>query len=315
MMTLSNGNIFRVTGHLCGEFTGPRWIPRTKASDAEIWCFIYMRLNKRLNKQSWGCWFETLSRPLWRQCNVYTGTWKKNNRPWGNLLSEYRVHVHVSQLQFAKSLSTWIRLQNHNESRKMYIMKINLEKMYVMRTHIDIKMTVKLHFHSLAWIISSNEVFLVNPCCWSYLNTITVCLCRLPNLSIDGYLFTSGSARKNNSNRNSNTVRSAWWGYNTCLKCVFIFIHSRIFMCVSKICGTWTQYAWTAGVDLTTHRTLSSLYLPMAPLKLTPRRKCKLRIKTDHRRWARIYWYCNCTPWRPWERRDMITLSALPTLW
>ena len=31
MMTSSNGNIFRVTGHLCGEFTGPRWIPRTMA--------------------------------------------------------------------------------------------------------------------------------------------------------------------------------------------------------------------------------------------------------------------------------------------
>ena len=28
--------IFRVTGHLCGEFTGPRWIPRTKARDAEL---------------------------------------------------------------------------------------------------------------------------------------------------------------------------------------------------------------------------------------------------------------------------------------
>ena len=35
MMTSSNGNIFRVTGHLCGEFTGPRWIPRTKASDVD----------------------------------------------------------------------------------------------------------------------------------------------------------------------------------------------------------------------------------------------------------------------------------------
>ena len=40
MMTSSNGNIFRVTGHLCGEFTGPRWIPCTKASDAELWCFL-----------------------------------------------------------------------------------------------------------------------------------------------------------------------------------------------------------------------------------------------------------------------------------
>ena len=41
MMTSSNGNIFRVTGHLCGEFTGPRWIPHTKASDAELWCLLW----------------------------------------------------------------------------------------------------------------------------------------------------------------------------------------------------------------------------------------------------------------------------------
>ena len=60
MMMSSNGNIFRVTGHLCGEFTGPRWIPHIKASDAELWCFFYLRLNKRLSKQSWGWWFETL---------------------------------------------------------------------------------------------------------------------------------------------------------------------------------------------------------------------------------------------------------------
>ena len=51
MMTSSNGNIFRVTGHLCGEFTGLRWIPRTKASDAELWCFLDLRPNKRLSKQ------------------------------------------------------------------------------------------------------------------------------------------------------------------------------------------------------------------------------------------------------------------------
>ena len=33
MMTSSNGNIFHVTGPLCGEFTGHRWIPLTKASE------------------------------------------------------------------------------------------------------------------------------------------------------------------------------------------------------------------------------------------------------------------------------------------
>ena len=41
MMTSSNGNIFRDIDHLCGEFTGHRWIPHTKASDAELWCFLW----------------------------------------------------------------------------------------------------------------------------------------------------------------------------------------------------------------------------------------------------------------------------------
>ena len=41
MVTSSNGNLFRVTGHLCGEFTGHRWISRTKASDAEFWFFLW----------------------------------------------------------------------------------------------------------------------------------------------------------------------------------------------------------------------------------------------------------------------------------
>ena len=41
MTASSNGNIFRVTGPLCGEFTGHRWIPLTKASDAELWYFLW----------------------------------------------------------------------------------------------------------------------------------------------------------------------------------------------------------------------------------------------------------------------------------
>ena len=31
---------------------------------------LLMHLNKRLSKQWWGWWFETLSCPLWRHCNV-----------------------------------------------------------------------------------------------------------------------------------------------------------------------------------------------------------------------------------------------------
>ena len=41
IMTSSNGNIFRVIGPLCGEFTGHRSSPFTKAGDAELWCFLW----------------------------------------------------------------------------------------------------------------------------------------------------------------------------------------------------------------------------------------------------------------------------------
>ena len=40
MVASSNGNSFRVTGPLWGEFTGDRWIPLPKANNAELWCFL-----------------------------------------------------------------------------------------------------------------------------------------------------------------------------------------------------------------------------------------------------------------------------------
>ena len=69
MMTSSNG-IFTALLALCegnspvtGEFPSQR--PVTRSFDA----FFDLCLNKRLSKQSWGCWFETPSRSLWRHCN------------------------------------------------------------------------------------------------------------------------------------------------------------------------------------------------------------------------------------------------------
>ena len=72
MMTSSNGNIFRVTGPLCGEFTGPGEFPTQRPVKRSFDVFFDLRLNKRLSKQPWGWWFETPSWSLWRQCNVNT---------------------------------------------------------------------------------------------------------------------------------------------------------------------------------------------------------------------------------------------------
>ena len=47
-----------------GEFHAQR--PVTRSFDV----FFDLRLNKRLSKQSWGWWFETLSRPFWRHRKI-----------------------------------------------------------------------------------------------------------------------------------------------------------------------------------------------------------------------------------------------------
>ena len=47
-----------------GEFPAQR--PVTRSFDV----LFYLRLNKRLSKQSWGWCFESSSRSLWRHCNV-----------------------------------------------------------------------------------------------------------------------------------------------------------------------------------------------------------------------------------------------------
>ena len=54
-MTSSNGNIFRVTGPLCGEFNGPGEFPTQRPVTQSF--------------DPWGWWFETPSWSLWRQCN------------------------------------------------------------------------------------------------------------------------------------------------------------------------------------------------------------------------------------------------------
>ena len=51
-----------------GEFPSARPVTRS------FHVFFDLRLNKRLTKHSWGWWFETPSRSLWRHCNKANNT-------------------------------------------------------------------------------------------------------------------------------------------------------------------------------------------------------------------------------------------------
>ena len=94
MTTSSNGNIFRVTGPLCGEFTGPGEFPAQKPVTRGFDVFFDLRPNKWLSKQSWGWWFETLSWSLWRQCNALCETilWSR-----GHMVSPGRYQLVIDQ--------------------------------------------------------------------------------------------------------------------------------------------------------------------------------------------------------------------------
>ena len=93
MMTSSNGNNFRVTGPLCGEFIGHRWIPLTKASDAELWCFLwsagldikhlaYMPVGHVVLKIYMPCKnFYVPSQYLYKPCKAYVYCWEISTCP------------------------------------------------------------------------------------------------------------------------------------------------------------------------------------------------------------------------------------------
>ena len=70
IMTSSNGNIYRVTGPLCGEFNGPGEFPAQRPVTRSFDVFFDLRLIKWLSKEPWGWWFETPSLSLWCHCNA-----------------------------------------------------------------------------------------------------------------------------------------------------------------------------------------------------------------------------------------------------
>ena len=86
MMTSSNGNIFGVTDPLCGEFTGHRWIPLTKASDAELWCFLWSAPYAWVNNSEVGdlrrhrAHYDVIVMPIWQFLTQYSRFWHKRNQ-------------------------------------------------------------------------------------------------------------------------------------------------------------------------------------------------------------------------------------------
>ena len=72
MMMSSHGKIFRYTGPVSG-INRHRWIPLTKASDAELWCFSLICAWKTVEQtiKTPVIWDAIALISIWRHCNVY----------------------------------------------------------------------------------------------------------------------------------------------------------------------------------------------------------------------------------------------------
>ena len=107
MMTSSNGNISRVTGHLCEEFTGPRWIPRTNTSGAELWCFPW----SASESNGW-----------------------VNNREAGDL-RRYRAHYDVTVMQHQTTIKSWTDASQITGNTVFYQVFQIIHKEYIKYLH------------------------------------------------------------------------------------------------------------------------------------------------------------------------------------
>ena len=105
MMTSSNGNIKAPRHWPLWSFVelverhwpvnSPHKWPVTRSFDV----FFDLRLNKRLGKQSWRWWFETLFHPLWRHRNDACwyhsqGTWPFYHHRWYTNYGDGGIWVH-----------------------------------------------------------------------------------------------------------------------------------------------------------------------------------------------------------------------------
>ena len=105
-----------------------RGIPTQRPGTRSFDVFVDLRLNKRLSKQSWGWWFETLSHPLWRHRNdVMMSSWHSVYTAYHKLWDTPPCHVSRSDLKWYLKSSTpviaMIEIINQTLTLPVYVLE------------------------------------------------------------------------------------------------------------------------------------------------------------------------------------------------
>ena len=136
MMTSSYGNIFRVIGHLCGEFTGHRWIPPQRPVTRSFDVFFDLDQIKRLSKQSRGWWFETPSCPFWRHCDNYHEKFMMRRHAWVDIQNySFWTLLILDNHRFQMRLPTEIKRNFTCPCRSAFLSKTQNYKSCILHQH------------------------------------------------------------------------------------------------------------------------------------------------------------------------------------
>ena len=156
-MMSSNGNIFLVTGHLCGNSPVPGEFPAQRPVTRSCGLFFDLRLNKRLSKQPRGRWFERPSRALWRHSNGIDypclSSWAA---PSSNTKSLHKPILTINSMTFSKRL---------NQSKTKSIL-FNYGEHFVNKSHQIFTIPPTGHYVN-SCIIPTPMYCYVNSCGWA----------------------------------------------------------------------------------------------------------------------------------------------------
>ena len=164
-MTSSNGNIFRVTGPLCGEFIGPSEFPTQRPVMRTFDVFFDLRLNQRLRKQPWGWWCETPSWSLWRQCNAVKKSGSEITYPFPNCngwtfevlgMDEFHTYNGFDHLSMLRSKL------NHVSKRET-----NSVNSITETNNIHLKAKACLQYMFYLFEKKNSEIFIINILYWT----------------------------------------------------------------------------------------------------------------------------------------------------
>ena len=125
MMTSSNGNIFRVTGHLCGEFTGPphkgQWRRALMLSLICVWINGWVNNGEAGDLRRHRAHYDVTVMVIW---HWQRNDWSKSS--WGltHLTSDFSYTVEIEWIFYFAciKIGTWLSLQNFAHVRTVQLM-------------------------------------------------------------------------------------------------------------------------------------------------------------------------------------------------